>query len=87
MSATRIVKRRAFAASQPSSFSYWQAQRADARGELPSKPAKRITYHQHAIANGARHPTFQKNIRAARAENGLQPTSSDMCRVHGRRPA
>lgn len=79
MSANRIVKRRAFKASRTTEFTHWAAVR---RGEaLQARPS----YHEHAIANGEKHPTFQKNIRAARAELGLKPTASDMSRVHGRR--
>lgn len=52
-----------------------------------------LTYARQAeeriamLVRGQRHPSFQKNIRAARAEHGLRPTSSDMSRVHGRRIA
>lgn len=87
MSANRIVKRRAFKASQPSRFAYWAAERAAARGEIQSRPARRVSYHERGVANSERHPTFQKNVRAARAEHGLRPTSTDMSRVHGRRIA
>lgn len=81
MSANRIVKRRAFAASRPNGHAHWAAFH---RGEAaPTRP----TYHDYAIASGDRHPTYQKNIRAARAEHGLQPTATDMSRVHGRRVA
>jgi len=79
VSANRIVKRRAFKASRITELTHWAAVR---RGEvLQNRPS----YHETSIANGERHPSFQKNIRAARAEHGLTPTSSDMSRVHGRR--
>jgi hypothetical protein len=60
---------------------------AKRRAYLAQHPGRDISYHQYAIATGDRHPTFQKNARSARAEHGLRPTSSDMCRVHGRRVA
>lgn len=79
MSANRIVKRGAFKASRVSEFTHWAAVR---RGDvLQSRPS----YHEQAVVNGERSGTFQLRIRAARAEHGLKPTSSDMCRVHGRR--
>jgi len=78
MSANRITKRLAYKASQSAQFTHWAAVR---RGE----PSRYQTWHDYAIAAGHRRPEFQKNIRAARAEHGLRPTSSDMCRVHGRR--
>jgi hypothetical protein len=78
MSVNRIIKRRAFAASRMNGHQHWAASR---RGEAPGvRPA----YHDYAISYGDRHPTFQKKIRAARAELGLRPTASDMSRVHGR---
>lgn len=83
MSANRIVKRTAWVDSQPKVHAYMAAERAAARGAV-SKPAKRVTYHEYTITSGDRHPLFQKNIRAVRAEHGLQPTSGDMHRVHGR---
>lgn len=83
MSANRIVKRTAWVDSQPKFHAYMAAESAAARGVV-SKPAKRVTYHEYAISSGGRHPLFQKNIRAARAEHGLQPTSGNMHRVHGR---
>ena len=79
MSANRIVKRTAFADSRQNGHAYWAAHR---RGEV-SGP--RPTYQEYAVASGDRHPDFQKNVRAARAELGLGPTASDMSRVHGRR--
>lgn len=79
MSANRIVKRSAFTASRPNGHAHWAAfRRGEAAGARP-------TYHDYAITNGDRHPTFQRNIRVARAEHGLTATSSDMSRVHGRR--
>lgn len=81
MSAARIVKRRAFAASRQNGHAHWSARRSgEAAGVRPS-------YHDYAIASGDRHPSFHKRIRAARAEHGLQPTATDMSRVHGRRIA
>ncbi len=79
MSANRIVKRRAFAEWRLNGHAHEAAFR---RGEARQA---RTTYHEYAIARGHRHPDFQKAIRAARAEHGLQPTSSDMAHVHGRR--
>lgn len=79
MSLNRIIKRRAFKANRTTEFSHWAAVR---RGEVLQR---RPDWHEHSVAAGYRHPTFQKNVRAARAEHGLRPTSSDMCRVHGRR--
>lgn len=79
MSANRIVKRRAFKAGRVSEFTHWAAVR---RGEVLQN---RLNYHDQAVASGERWGTFQLRIRAARAEHGLKPTSSDMCRVHGRR--
>lgn len=79
MSINRIIKRRAFKAGRVTEFVHWSAVR---RGEVL---ASRPSYHEQAITNGERHPTYQKNVRVARAEHGLRPTSSDMCRVYGRR--
>jgi hypothetical protein len=87
MSANRIVKRRAFAASRPNGHAHWAAFRRAEATSVVRPTSVRPTYHAYAITGGDRHPTFQKNIRAARAEHGLQPTSSDMSRVHGRRVA
>lgn len=81
MSANRIIKRRAFNASRMNGHQHWAAFRRD------EAPAVRPTYHDFAIAGGGRHPTFQKNIRLERADQGCSPTSTDMCRVHGRRVA
>ena len=69
MSSNRIMKRMAFRSSQPPAF---------ANG-IP-----RLTYHEYAVAAGHRHPSFQKNIRAARAAMGHRKTSTDMHHFEGK---
>lgn len=53
-------------------------------GSQAKRQDKPVTYHEYAISSGDRHPNFQRRVRAVRAEHGLQPTSGNMHRVHGR---
>lgn len=62
------------------------ANRIVRRRAFRSSP-KAADFHDHEIAIGDRHWSFQKNIRNERREHGLSFTSSNMSRVHGKRVA
>ena len=63
------------------------ANRIVKRREFATSNAKASgqTWHDYAVVAGYRTPNFQKNLRAARQELGLKPTSSDMHNLHGKR--
>lgn len=51
----------------------------------PTTNGKPVAYHDRCIANGERHPSFQRRIRTARAAMGYRRPTTDMHHFEGKR--
>lgn len=82
MSARRLVSRSAWIDKHPPNKRKTEL----SGGAVPSLVPTRTSYHDHLIAFGERHASFQKRVRVRRESLGLPLTASNMHRVHGRVP-